>query len=105
MRELGLESEREHRALGQYVAGACPDRALFVGGDARHAAEAAALAGVPAHFFATSELARSSLWESLGPGSVVLVKGSRGVRLETVLAPPEGVPHGQDSATGGSGGL
>jgi UDP-N-acetylmuramoyl-tripeptide--D-alanyl-D-alanine ligase len=102
MRELGLESEAEHQALGRYAARVAPDRVLFVGGDARYAAAAAREAGLAAEFFATSELARSALLNSVGPENVVLIKGSRGVRLEALLIPPENVCLARDSANGAS---
>lgn len=91
MRELGRESQGQHQILGQYVAGARPARAVFVGGDAEFAFEAARMKGVPAEFFSTSEAAQRALAGRVGADDLILLKGSRGVRLEALL-PREGRP-------------
>ena len=45
----------------------------------------AALTGTSAYTFATPEDAWEPLWWDLEPGDSVLVKGSRGVRLEIIV--------------------
>ncbi len=83
MRELGAESARAHRELADLVEPA--DRLVAVSGEARLLADAAEARGAWVRFAddaaEAAELA-SSVVES---GDVVLVKGSRGVRLETVV--------------------
>jgi UDP-N-acetylmuramoyl-tripeptide--D-alanyl-D-alanine ligase len=101
MRELGAESARQHQLLGEYVAKARPARAVFVGGDAELAFRVALKNGVQADYFASSEVARRELSRAPGPRDLVLLKGSRGVRLEALLpleASP--IPPDPDSAKG-----
>jgi len=56
-----------------------------VHGLAKALAEAACGAGVPAQFLETPEQAGDLLARQLRPGDVVLLKASRGVKLELAL--------------------
>jgi UDP-N-acetylmuramoyl-tripeptide--D-alanyl-D-alanine ligase len=58
---------------------------LGVRGLASYLVEAATVAGTVAIFFETPELAGAWLRDNLRPGDVVLLKASRGVRLERAL--------------------
>ena len=89
MRELGATSARLHREAGSFAAktGAI-DWIIGVEGDAAQLIEGAASAGIPRDrlkFFSSSEDAASFLQTLLQPGDLLLVKGSRGVKLERVV--------------------
>jgi UDP-N-acetylmuramoyl-tripeptide--D-alanyl-D-alanine ligase len=83
MLELGRTSPAFHREVGQR-ASAAADVVVAVGGEG--AAELArAVNGVEVHHVATAPEALELLRELLRPGDVVLVKGSRGIGLDTVV--------------------
>ncbi|MFI6093775.1 UDP-N-acetylmuramoyl-tripeptide--D-alanyl-D-alanine ligase [Streptomyces sp. NPDC051218] len=82
MLELGAASEAEHRAVGAYAA-ARADLVAVVGNAARPVADAARERAVP---FADNQAAVAWLREILTGGDVVLVKASRGARLDEVAA-------------------
>lgn len=90
MLELGALSERAHRQIGQLVTTPelRPDQLIVVGSWARLIGEEAAQAGVRVrHFVASDEAAAalaSELTESEEP-RLILLKGSRGMRLEKLL--------------------
>jgi len=85
MLELGHEAEALHRASGVAAAKAGINIVVGVRGAAKHIADAARQAGVEALFFETPEEAGEWLLEHLKPGDAVLLKASRGVRLERAL--------------------
>ena len=89
MRELGETSGELHRAAGAYAAktGAI-DWIIGVERDAAQLIEGAANAGVPREqlkFFASSEEAANFLRNEFQPGDLLLVKGSRGVKMERIV--------------------
>jgi UDP-N-acetylmuramoyl-tripeptide--D-alanyl-D-alanine ligase len=86
MLELGPEGETLHRACGQRMAARGVDVVVGVRGLAAALVEGAANGGVDAHFVATPEEAGAWLKVNLRPGDAVLLKASRGVRLERALA-------------------
>jgi UDP-N-acetylmuramoyl-tripeptide--D-alanyl-D-alanine ligase len=85
MLELGPEAATLHAACGKEASLAGIDMVIGVRGNARHLAEAASQWGVEAHFVETPEEAGAWLREHLRAGDAVLLKGSRGVRLERAL--------------------
>jgi UDP-N-acetylmuramoyl-tripeptide--D-alanyl-D-alanine ligase len=85
MLELGAESATLHAACGQAAAKAGVDVVIGVSGDAQALAEAARDSGVETLFFETPEQAGKWLKTAAKPGDVVLLKASRGVRLERAL--------------------
>ena len=93
MLELGPETGALHAACGEQAAHAGADWVIGVQGAALALAEAAAKLGTPALFFQTAEEAGAWLRQELREGDVVLLKGSRGVRLERALA-DEAQPRG-----------
>jgi UDP-N-acetylmuramoyl-tripeptide--D-alanyl-D-alanine ligase len=86
MRELGADAAEAHRQLGRTVAAFGVAEFLGVGPLMAVAVEAARGAGLAeAHHAATLEDGVTHLLKRLAPGDVVLVKGSRGMRMERVV--------------------
>lgn len=96
MRELGVHSEREHRLVGEQLAALRPGCTIAVGGDAKHFADAVSTAGLPASFAPDASAAEERLFQVIDEADVVLIKGSRGVALERVVAALVGWGEGQD---------
>lgn len=82
MLELGETSEAEHRAIGRYAASRA-DVVAVVGESARAIADGA---GEGAAVLPDNEAAVAWLRGGLAPGDVVLIKASRGSRLDEVAA-------------------
>jgi len=86
MLELGEIAERAHHEAGRAVAAAGAAEFIAMGTHARAAVEAAREAGlVESHHTTTFEDTVALLMKRLAPGDVVLVKGSRGMRMERVV--------------------
>jgi len=85
MLELGATGEELHRECGRYMAGNKVDFLLGVRGLAKPMVEAAGEAGIKAEFVATPEEAGEWLAREAREGDVVLLKASRGVKLEKAL--------------------
>jgi UDP-N-acetylmuramoyl-tripeptide--D-alanyl-D-alanine ligase len=83
MRELGEHSVREHTLLGTKLGSAA--QVIAVGEQAEPVHRSALACSKSSHYVANSERAADLLLQLTAPGDVVLVKGSRGVRLETVV--------------------
>ena len=86
MRELGTESERGHREVGETAATLGVDQLITIGDTAEMIAEGARTAGLDKVSSAgsTAEAAKL-LGEIAEPGDLVLIKGSRGARTEQVI--------------------
>jgi UDP-N-acetylmuramoyl-tripeptide--D-alanyl-D-alanine ligase len=96
--ELGQYSREEHLASGKALAGTI-DYLVAIGDQARYFAEGARQAGMPEkniHYFpaqventqaleAAKHAAADLLKCQVQPGDLVLLKGSRGMRMETML--------------------
>lgn len=85
MLELGASGEQLHRDCGRYIAGSKLDLLLGVRGLAKPMVEAALETGMKAEFVATPEEAGEWLAHEARAGDVVLLKASRGVKLEKAL--------------------
>ncbi|WP_205474268.1 UDP-N-acetylmuramoyl-tripeptide--D-alanyl-D-alanine ligase [Nocardioides sp. SYSU D00038] len=85
MRELGADSEASHRELGAYAA-ARVDQVLVVGAAAAAIHAGATAAGTPSVLVDDNAAAVAWLRAELGEGDAVLVKASRGARLDEVAA-------------------
>jgi UDP-N-acetylmuramoyl-tripeptide--D-alanyl-D-alanine ligase len=85
MLELGPESAALHRECGRLAAEAKIDLVAGVSGDAKALTEATREAGTETVFFETPEEAGQWLRGTAHLGDVVLLKASRGVRLERAL--------------------
>jgi UDP-N-acetylmuramoyl-tripeptide--D-alanyl-D-alanine ligase len=100
MLELGDYSPTEHAAVGEALARSGLERAVLVGQDTRYAYEAALATGMepdridyfPAPLDQLEELARAKreaatlVGREVTPGDLVLIKGSLGVGMDTVVA-------------------
>lgn len=87
MRELGLASEDAHREMGRYVTTQAIDHLLCVGANARLIAQEAISGGFSrrkVHCSPDSATAGKVLAGMAKDGDTVLLKGSRGVKLELV---------------------
>jgi UDP-N-acetylmuramoyl-tripeptide--D-alanyl-D-alanine ligase len=82
MRELGADSEASHRELGEYAAGRVT-QLLVVGQDAHGIHDGAGGGSV---FVEDNAAAAAWLRDNLLEGDAVLVKASRGARLDEVAA-------------------
>jgi len=86
MSELGEESERRHREVGEAAAAFGVDELIAVGEKGAEMARAAQKAGLrKSESVATAEDAAQLLGETAAPGDLILVKGSRSARMERVL--------------------
>ncbi len=85
MLELGPAAEELHRAAGKHVAGQKIDVLVGVRGLAQAMVDGASRAGTRAEFVAAPEEAGEWLAREARDGDVVLLKASRGVKLEKAL--------------------
>jgi UDP-N-acetylmuramoyl-tripeptide--D-alanyl-D-alanine ligase len=86
MLELGPISESAHREVGRAVAASGAAEFIGVGRWAQAAVEAARRGGLAeSHHVSTFEDTVALLLKRLAPGDAVLVKGSRGMRMERVV--------------------
>jgi UDP-N-acetylmuramoyl-tripeptide--D-alanyl-D-alanine ligase len=88
MRELGCEAAAAHRELGSVVARAKLDGLFLIGThapDVRAGAEAAGMPPTHITLAATHEELAAALRRQLRSGDLLLLKGSRGATMETVL--------------------
>jgi len=89
MRELGPASGQLHREGGEFAARTGKiDFVMGVQGDALQIVEGATAAGVPrdhTKFFAAPENAAEFLAGFVKPGDLLLVKGSRSVKMERIV--------------------
>lgn len=88
MLELGAAAQDEHRRLGDRIGRMRADRLLVTGDHADDVADGAISAGLPSHCIAAAKdwdtlLFLLECW--LEPGDIVLVKGSRGMRMERII--------------------
>jgi UDP-N-acetylmuramoyl-tripeptide--D-alanyl-D-alanine ligase len=86
MGELGAESERGHREVGEAAATLRIDELIAVGSNGAAIARAAEKAGLKKSIAVDShEQAAELLEKNAVPGDLVLIKGSRSARMERVL--------------------
>lgn len=86
MRELGVEETEGHRDIGRYAA-KIADEIYAIGPLGRWIGDSAIHAGHPAtHISASKDGVAEDIAPMLEPGDVVLVKASRSLELETIVA-------------------
>jgi len=87
MLELGDASVEAHRRVGRQAAEQNVDSIIAVGELAKHIAAAASEQGVKStQAFTEHKAAIDALRKLLQPGDYILLKGSRGMKMETMLA-------------------
>ena len=89
MRELGDDAAAIHERLGREVAARKIDLLIGVGELGRYIATGAASAGLAAKQFESLDAAAAALPAMLQAGDVVLIKGSRAMAMERLVAPIE----------------
>ena len=88
MLELGADTKRMHREVGAFLAGQRSDICWLVVGWGGELAEGARQAGMPADRItehADAQAAATAVARMVRQGDVVLVKASRGMRMEQVV--------------------
>jgi UDP-N-acetylmuramoyl-tripeptide--D-alanyl-D-alanine ligase len=88
MLELGPDSANLHREAGRCAASRRLDCVVAVQGNGVEIVNGAIEAGMPAsqaHFFDDSAAAAAFLTDFVRPGDLLLVKGSRGVKMERIV--------------------
>jgi len=85
MLELGSAGPEMHRRAGSYIGDQKIDVLIGVRGLAQQMVDAAAKSGTDAMFVASPEEAGEWLAQEAKPGDIVLLKASRGVKLELTL--------------------
>ncbi len=84
MLELGDHAPLAHYEVGK-AAAQCADLLFAYGAHAEEYVCGAEEAGIPAQLYPTHEALTEALCRTAKPGDVLLVKGSRGMRMERVL--------------------
>lgn len=97
MLELGTSARNEHRRLGETIGQSGIDRLLVTGDHADDVAAGALSGGMSSHHIAAAQdwdllLFLLECW--LEPEDVLLVKGSRGLRMERVIDWLHSIAHG-----------
>ncbi len=92
MGEVGVKGPGFHREIGEHARAARIDRLLAVG---PLAAETAAAFGDGAEHFASADALAADVVASVPTGATVLVKGSRVMRMERVVAALCGQTHAE----------
>jgi UDP-N-acetylmuramoyl-tripeptide--D-alanyl-D-alanine ligase len=88
MLELGESEVAQHEQCGRYIARSGIDRLLTVGKLAGHIGAAALKEGMPSEaieIFKSSDEATKALEERIGDGDLLVIKGSRGSKLEIIV--------------------
>ncbi len=88
MLELGADTKRMHRDVGAFLAAQGIGHLLACGGLGRELAEGARQAGMPSDRITEhpdAQAAATALARMVRQGDVVLVKASRGMRMEQVV--------------------
>jgi UDP-N-acetylmuramoyl-tripeptide--D-alanyl-D-alanine ligase len=86
MLELGPEEQDYHFQVGEYASHAGINVVISVGKNAGFIADGARKGGTKAVHFETKDLLLVVLAQWIRPGDVVLVKGSRGMAMEKIVA-------------------
>ncbi len=82
MLELGSEEVTYHEELGKFIQQFSPALTIGIGPLMQHLVEALES---PSRWYPSTREAKSHFWEDIAGKSVVLLKGSRGMKLEALL--------------------
>ena len=83
MRELGARSEQEHRRIGRTIGEMGFAHLLTHGSDAKYIYEEALVQ--QKEYFVTQDELSADLCNLVSTGDAVLIKGSRGMKMENVV--------------------
>ena len=84
MRELGKTADHYHHQIGQFAASCAVDRLICIGEKSELIAKAAMAEGMTPDHFNTAADCAARIADILQEGDLVLLKASRGMKLETV---------------------
>lgn len=84
MFELGDQTERQHFEVGLFARGLRIDRVIAVGELAKNIADGASGGDVQVVWFEKKEDLYDRLDQFAGAGDIILVKGSRGMKMEQI---------------------
>jgi UDP-N-acetylmuramoyl-tripeptide--D-alanyl-D-alanine ligase len=91
MRELGEDSLKEHKEFVEWLADIKVERTILVGEEFKKAVEAlenggsSAVSKIPLALFDDSALLREHFANEPLEGKTILIKGSRGIKLERIF--------------------
>ena len=82
MLELGSEEEKAHRDLGDFISSFSPALTLGIGPRMKHMVDQVSSTAI---WFESTEAAKPSFWKKIEGKKWILLKGSRGMKLEELL--------------------
>jgi len=85
MYELGTESERQHFRVGAFAAGMHVDTVIAIGENAKFIADGATGGSCEVAYYENKEKFYKETDAFIGNGDIILVKGSRGMKMEQVV--------------------
>lgn len=85
MYELGENSDRQHFGVGLFARGLKIDKLIAVGDSAKHIAKGASGGQLEVIYFEKKEDLYDKVNQLTGPGDIILVKGSRGMKMELIV--------------------
>lgn len=85
MYELGAESARLHHSVGLFARNLAVDTIVAIGEDAANIAEGASGGNAKVAYYKDKESFCKELSSYVGPGDLILVKGSRGMKMEQIV--------------------
>ena len=85
MLELGAHSQSGHTQVGEWCGKYGVEELICYGPESRYTAEAAEKAGVPVHYVENKEAAAPALANLVRPDDVVLLKGSHGMEVFSLI--------------------
>ena len=85
MFELGEKSDQLHFGVGMFARGCGIDKLIAIGDNAAHIAKGASGGDLEVHYFKEKEDFYKVMKQLIGEGDIVLVKGSRGMKMEDIV--------------------
>lgn len=85
MLELGAQSAEQHFGVGLFARGLRIDKIIAIGNDAEHIANGADGGMAEVVYFSNKEEFFRNMDKYVGDGDIILVKGSRGMKMEQVV--------------------
>ena len=85
MLELGAQSADQHFGVGLFSRGLRIDKIIAIGNDAEHIAKGATGGNAQVAYYSNKEEFFRDMSKYVGDGDIVLVKGSRGMKMEQVV--------------------